>query len=113
MTLFRLRHVAGLRKYAVVGKDSRGNPKTDWLPVESHQVFGWMPVSSSEPKVAGRDHVVVEVELSAPSDFPVGPKDKVVLDGIEYEVIGYPEHFDHGQSDWDPGILVNLRRVEG
>ncbi|MDH6283225.1 hypothetical protein [Prescottella agglutinans] len=111
--LFELRHVAGLRKYVPGAKNTRGNPVPDWLPAEQYKVFGWVPIASTEPDVAGHDHVVIDVKLSAPSTFPAGPRDKVVLDGLEYEVIGYPENYSHGQSDWDPGILVNLHRVEG
>lgn len=26
--------------------------------------------------------------------FPVGPRDRMILDGVEYEVVGQPERFD-------------------
>lgn len=39
-------------------------------------------------------------------DLPSGPAG-------QYEVVGYPEDYNHGFHGWTPGNVVNLRRIEG
>jgi len=42
-----------------------------------------------------------------------GPKDRVVLDGARFEVVGYPQD-PNNNPWWQPGLVtILLRRVEG
>lgn len=46
-------------------EDRNGNRAETWEP-EPLDVYGWAPTSTREPKVAGADQVVVDVELFVP-----------------------------------------------
>lgn len=77
------------------------------------QVYGWSTPLSTEPAVAGHDRVVVDVQLMVPPGFPAGPYDVIDLPDGEYQVIGQPEDFNHGPFGWQPGTVLNLRKVTG
>lgn len=94
-------------------KDEFNNPVDAWENPVQQPVIGWEPPQSDEPKLAGHDRVVVELELYAPPDFIAGPNDRVTINGRTYLVIGYPEGTDGNPFEWAPGKTVNLRRVEG
>lgn len=103
----------GVRAFLPGAEDEHGNPIEDWAPATPHKVYGWSAPSSTEPKMAGHDRVIVDVELLAPEGFPAKPRDLVVLDGVEFQVLGYAEDFNHGPFGFRPGLVVNLQRVEG
>lgn len=105
---------AGVRASTPGALDAHGNPEKSWGPAASHPVCGWSAPSSGEPKLAGHDRVVVDIELIAPVAFPAKPQDLVVLEGREFEVLGEPEDYEHGPFGFRPGVLIwNLQRVEG
>lgn len=85
-------------------KTAEGTPKA---------VYGWANPTNTEPKLAGHDRVVVDVELYTPPGFNPGPHDLIDLPQGQFEVIGYPEDYNHGPFGFQPGYVVNLRRVEG
>lgn len=102
------------------GSDDGYNISTDtWTPAKGvagsqQEVYGWSTPSTTEPKLAGHDRVTVDIELLAPPEFTVGPHDLVDLPGEgQFEVIGYPEDFTKGPFGFQPGVVVNLRKVEG
>ncbi|GAA2071677.1 hypothetical protein [Williamsia deligens] len=114
MPEFPLAHTVGHRRYdAEAGTDDWGNVTDFWFPAVSKPVYGWGAPMGSEPKVAGHDRVVVEVEVLVPPGFECSPKDRLVLEGDEYEVIGPVEDYGHGPFGWNPGGVVNVRRVTG
>lgn len=100
------------------GLDSYRDPDT-FTPAKGdlgtpHPAYGWAAPQSSEPKIVGHDRTVVEVELYCPADFNPGPGDLIDLPtGKQYVVIGEPEDHNHGFHEWQPGNVINLRRVEG
>lgn len=95
------------------GTDPLGVPVVVWGAPVAHSVCGWATPTSTEPKLAGHDRVIVDVELYAPTAFPANPHDRVLIEGKRYEVVGEAEDFTHGPF-WDPGVKVwNLRRVDG
>lgn len=102
----------GIRTFAAEVEDEHGNVGRSWSdPVPTPAVY-WSP-SSSEPQIAGHDRVIVDLVLVVDSQTPIGPQDRVVVAGDEFEVAGHPEDYDHGPW-WSPGRKpVNLRRVEG
>lgn len=93
--------------------DDHGNPAEDWSAPVVKAVYGWGAPNGDEPKMAGHDRVTVQVELLVPPGFVCSPRDRILLDGVEHEVIGPVESYDHNPFGWNPGGVVNLRRVEG
>lgn len=93
--------------------DAHNNPIEGWSAAADVLVFGWEPVKSTEPAVAGHDRVVVDMLLYAPLSLTVGAHDRFVISGKRYEVIG--DVGDPNNNPWfrPDRVTVNLRRVEG
>lgn len=75
------------------------------------KVYGWAPTYETErheAALAGR--TVSDLTLYTP-DLDWSSNDKVVVDGLDYEVIGNPKDFNHGPFGFQPGCTVNLKRV--
>jgi hypothetical protein len=111
MSDFPLLFSVGHRAYSAAEIDAHGNAVPSWSEPVQKSVYGWGAPDTSEPKVAGYERVVVEVELLVPPGFQCQSRDRMVLDGVEYEVIGMPEMFDHNPFGWNPGGVINLRAV--
>lgn len=100
--------------YVAGPADSHGNVSEGWADPITYAVYGWAPLeASSEPAESGRDAVVTTLQVLAPADVQVTPRDRVIVDGITYEVIGQPADYTHGPFDWRPGTRIALSRVEG
>lgn len=109
---FPLPYTIAHRAYSGTGEDDHGNEIPAYAAPVTVAAFWWSP-SSSEPAVAGHDRVVVDKVAVVDSATEIGPRDLVEIEGIEYEVVGYAEDYDHGPW-WVPGCRpVNLQRVEG
>lgn len=100
----------------VVG-DDYGTPVYGWGDPEPVQVRAWAAPRTREPKLAGHDRLVVDVEVYADEPL-VHHRDKMILaaelgdDDPVYLVEGEPEDYTHGP--WGGGgYVINLRRVEG
>lgn len=92
--------------------DGHGNEIDDHADPIEKKVFGWEPPKSTEPALAGHNRLVVDIKLYAPRSMGVREHDKVILDGVEYDVVGLPED-PNNNSWWAPGLVtVNLHRVE-
>ena len=104
-TPWTVQHLA----YAGTVEDSRGNEIPAFAAPVARKVYGWAAPQSSEPKVAGVESVVVTLEVFAPT-FPVSDRDRMVVDGDVFEVVGDPEDFNHGPFGFAPGMVVNLTR---
>lgn len=92
-------------------KDDFGNTVDAWAttPVPT-PVFGWAPAGSSESNVS-RHTVTTDLELYAPPEFAVDPRDRIRILGVTYEIEGEVEDFTHGPSGpLGGGVRVNLRR---
>ncbi|AAN07928.1 hypothetical protein AVANI_10 [Mycobacterium phage Avani] len=108
----------GVHSYSESGEDDYGRDEPMWTPPKDEPgtpqaVHGWSSPSSTEPKLAGHDRVEVHIELLVPPEFSTGPHDVIDLEGVQYEVIGYPEDFTGSPFGGVGGKVVNLRRVEG
>nr|DAW17871.1 MAG TPA: Minor capsid protein [Caudoviricetes sp.] len=110
---FPLLFTVGHRIYSAGAEDDWGNTVSGWSDPVDKPVYGWGAPVTSEPKLAGHDRDVVEIELLVPPGFECSPRDRMVLDGDEYEVIGGTEMYDHNPFGWNPGGVVNLRAVSG
>ena len=113
MAEFPLLFTVGHRVWSAGGEDAWGNTVEGWAEPVTKKVYGWGAPQTSEPKLAGHDRDIVELELLVPPDFVCSARDRMVLDGVEYDVIGEPEQYSHNPFGWNPGGIINLRAVNG
>lgn len=100
--------------YEGSGEDAHGNEVESWgEPVQLSGVYGFDPGSSSEPRLAGHDRVIVEPTLYGPFDMPFLPRDRAVVRGVVYEVEGPVRRWKHMRSGREAGGVVTLREVAG
>jgi hypothetical protein len=98
--------------YQGMTPDRLGNETPAWgLPV-TKRVYGWAPAGTDEVN-GWRHNVTADLQVYGPPDFTAEPRDRMVVDGRTYEVEGEVEDFGHGPFGFNPGVRVNLRRVEG
>lgn len=94
--------------------DAHGNPVDGYAPAVDLLVHGWAPPSgSTEPFEAGRNAVIRDLDVYAPAGTVVGPQDRITVQGIVYEVVGYVEDFTTGPWQWAAGVRINCKRAEG
>lgn len=110
---------------ATSGTDAHNNPTAttftpalgdDDAPVDGApvKVMGWAPASSVEP---GINQVVYDLDLYCPPGTVVNPDDVVDLpldrSVGRFEVVGWPEDWTKGPFGFTPGMVVQLRRIQG
>jgi hypothetical protein len=100
-------------RYVSSGTDAHGNPVEGFAAAQDVKVYGWWVPQSDEPGVSGQDRVTVDVKLAGPPSLEVGHRDRFVLPSGTFDVVGDVEDYTHGPFGWQPGVVVNLRRVEG
>lgn len=115
---FPLLFDVGVHRYTAGSSQGYGETSDDYTPPKDSagtavKVYGWSTPKSDEPKLAGHDRIIVDLELLIPPDMTLGPYDLVDVDGVQYEVIGEPEDYNHGFHAWQPGRVANLRKVSG
>lgn len=112
---FQATHTVAVREFVDGDVDDMGVPAEGWTTWVNHQVYGWGAPTSSEPKTAGHDRELVDIELLVPPNFPsLSHRAQVRLYGGDiFDVIGSVERYDHSPFGWDPGGVVNLKRVIG
>lgn len=102
-----------VESYNSSAQDSHGNDIDAWSPPGTPQaIYGWGPSGSQEVN-GWRSVVTSDATILAPPDFQCSPKDRIVLDGVVYEVQGDPQYFGRGPFDFNPGVVVNLRHIAG
>jgi len=69
--------------------------------------------TSGNEQVQGKDMVIVGLSLLLPAGTVVTATDRIVVNGLSYEVTGEPGHFSSPFTGLDPGVLVGLTRVTG
>lgn len=78
------------------------------------KVYGWAIPSTTNPSLDGHpDRVSADGDLYAPPGFEPTPRSLVRLPQGRFEVIGLVQDYDHGPFDWQPGSVINLRKVDG
>ena len=96
------------------GEDAYGNETAGYGDPEALEgVYGFDPGSSSEPRLAGQERVIVEPTLYGPFDMPFLPQDRAIVRGVTYEVEGEVRRWRHMRSNREAGAVVSLRRVDG
>lgn len=109
------RHVLGVRRRQAGATDPHGNPVESYAAATDWPVWALAPGASAEPGQQGRDLSLIAWTVYAPKgeDAP-GERDRVVVDGAEYEVEGRPADWTNGP--WPhptAGLVVELKRAEG
>lgn len=118
---FPLLFTVGHHAYSSTTQDAHGNDIPVYMPALTQsgvqrKVIGWSTPSTDEPKLAGHDRVVVDVELLVPEGFPAQPRDVIDLPAGprgQFEVIGYQQDYNHGFHGWRPGSVLALQKVDG
>ena len=92
--------------------DELGNVVGVWADPVERAVIGWSDVAVETS--SGDGHAAQEkfdLELLVPPSFAPGTRDRIVLEGKLFEVVGGSRQI--GFHQWNPGRCVKLRRVEG
>lgn len=112
----RARFTVGVCAFIEGAEDEGGDPIESWSAPVDTPVFGWGPAAvgtDMEPFAANRDVVTWDLDLYAPPGFTCGPRDHIVVLGVEYEVEGPVQDFNHGPFGFQPGNRLRLKRTEG
>lgn len=100
--------------YVGAVEDAHGNETASYgAAVALVGVYGFDPGSSSEPRIAGQQRVIVEPTLYGPYDMPFLPRDRVIVRDQTFEVEGEVRRWRHMRSDRLAGAVVTLRKVSG
>lgn len=92
--------------------DSWGSPTRGWRSAVQVEVFGWAsPGADSEIRDTATG-VRRDLDLYAPTGF-TRPRDRVTVDGVLYECVGWPEDYTHSPFGFEAGYRINLKRLEG
>ncbi|MGP3708490.1 hypothetical protein [Gordonia paraffinivorans] len=99
--------------YTGVDLDAYGNEVDTWGPGQAKKFITFGQWNGSEPKVVGHERVVVDTTIITRPEFGrVLPKDRMVIDGIVYDVVGLPEDYTRNPKRHDFGCYeINLRYV--
>lgn len=110
---FTAKYTLGIKQYQEGATDAHGNPVESWGSVTNVQVFSVAPTTSSEPFQSGREAIVTGLSVLAPTSVSVGPKDRVVWNSEEYTIEGELADWTKGPFSFQPGIQINLKKVDG
>ncbi|SEC54890.1 hypothetical protein [Arthrobacter woluwensis] len=106
-------YTVGHQERIAGGEDPMGDPLPEhWEDRPDQKVMGWATPGSDveiRPTGSGVDR---DLDLYSPTGF-TKPQDKVIIDGVEFFAVGWPEDYNHGPWRWAPGYRINLKRVEG
>lgn len=98
--------------YVAGAEDAHGNPVDAWGTPSPVGVYAFSPGSTSEPREAGHDRVIIEPTLYVPAAVVFAAHDRVTARGDLYEVEGETRQWRHPDGSLK-GNVVTLRRVEG
>jgi hypothetical protein len=91
--------------------DAHGNSSDAWADPVQVWVDGYGPRTDSvEP---GGSQVIVGLQVFIPKGLAVSPQDRFVIGSQTYTVEGEVGDWNHGPFGFEPGVVVNVKRVEG
>lgn len=106
----------GVKRYLGKTENAHGDIAEIYADPTPWEVRGVAPGAQSEPGDVSRDLSIVAWTVYAdPSEQAPKERDRVVVDGEEFDVNGRPDdwsRFAEFPDDWF-GIVVELRRVDG
>ncbi|WP_130865845.1 hypothetical protein [Acidipropionibacterium timonense] len=90
--------------------DVHGNATDEWASTP-RMVFGWSQEQSDEPAAVGANRISTTLQVLSP--WAAADKDRVVILGHMFEVIGESEDWNHGPFGFEPGYRFRVRRIDG
>lgn len=99
--------------FAGNGEDSHGNEVESWGEPVDVEIMAFDPGSTSEPREAGHDRVIVEPTIYLYPGTIFGPRDRVIVNDRTYEVEGETRVWEHPEGADHYGNVITIRRVEG
>lgn len=103
----------GLKRYLPDGTtDAHGNAVPGYAPVVDLPVYGVAPYGSMEPS-QGRDETDTRVEVFCPPGTALSSLDVLVIDTLDYDVVGVVADYTKGPYRPGFGVVYTARRVEG
>lgn len=104
-----------IRIRAPLVTDRYGNQVFDWDNATRSEVSGCgvAPRTSDEETETGRQGVIVGITVYVPAGTDISAHDRMEVRGEVYEVAGEVADWRSPFTGWAPGLVVNLRRVEG
>ena len=117
---FPLLFTVGHSPYLGGVENDLGNTVPTWGPEVQVKVYGWGAPTTMEPGPnnsvdgsASAARQMIDVVMYVPPGFTSSGLDRFTLDGFLFEAFGNSQQYDHSPFGWNPGGVVNLRRVEG
>jgi len=110
--MFPLAQTIGHAVYTPGATDAHGNPVDAWAAAVDVQVYGYGPPARSQEAEPGGTQVITGLQVLAPV-FAVDPRDRFVISGVTYEVVGEVGNWNNGPFGFAPGQQINLKRAEG
>ena len=105
---------AGWRAHTPGQVDAHGNPADEWAAAVPLPVLWVAPGAMTESGTPRRDLSEIEWTVCTPAPCPVGARDLLVVDGVEYAVSGEPRDWTRGP--WPnpaAAVVIELKRSEG
>lgn len=88
-------------------------PSWDTVTVVLVPGVGVEPRPSAEPVQDARNSVTSGFTLYFPPGVEVTPKNRVLVRGRQYDVLGEPAEWVNPFTGWTPGAVVQVERTEG
>lgn len=104
-------HPVRLSVWTPGGATSHGRTPGTFSDPQDRMVYGWAVPTSDEPKTVGENRLVVDLVVYAP--WTCSDKDRITILGRDFEVTGEPEDYNRGPFGWQPGYVINCRRIRG
>jgi hypothetical protein len=102
----------GIKRYQAGEPDPFGNPRAGYAPVADLLVYGHAPIGTME-QLADRDDATTTLFVFAPTGTTVASNDVIVVNDLDYEMVGAVEEFSHGPYGAPGGVRFMIRRTEG
>ena len=104
-----------LRAFRTLDPYSGEESEPDWDAAYELDIpgVGFNPGSSNEPTEVGRNAVITQPEVYAPTDADILAGDRLRIRGLVFDVEGDPADWRSPFTGWAPGLVVKLKRVEG
>lgn len=101
-----------LSRWASSVRGELGNYAPGYAAPEDWMVVGIEPNTSSEDEVEGHARVQVDARMYAPIAMQPGPRDRITVRDLVYDVVGYPQDADLGPWWKPPYSTILLKRIE-
>lgn len=112
MSLFPLPFTCAHEVYQVGAVDAHGNTTSTWAAPVVVACVWWSPSSTEPPSPpTGGQLVGVDAVLIVDEALSVDHRDRFVIDGQRFEVIGLPADYNHGPWATPGRLMINCKKV--